>query len=157
PFATQPHEDGVADAGTMTAGGVAGTFTVSVITDASLNGTITLTAKPTPAPPTITTAAVPAGGVSEPYRYQVPVTGVPAPKVTKLSGSLPPGITLSSAGLLSGTPTAAGTYTFGVKAANGVGSPATGTVSLVVRAKPKLTIANASAAEGTGGTKKLTF
>ena len=37
---------------------------------------------------------------------------------TKTSGTLPPGVTLSSGGLLSGAPTTAGSYAFLVKAAD---------------------------------------
>jgi len=58
------------------------------------------------------------------YSYTFTATGNPSPTFAVASGSLPTGLTLSSAGVLSGTPTAAGTYTFTVSASNGIGSPA---------------------------------
>jgi hypothetical protein len=62
------------------------------------------------------------GYVDDPYEYQLTATGESPITYTKLSGTLPPGITLSSSGLLSGTFTAAGTYSFKVKATNRIGS-----------------------------------
>ncbi|SOZ21551.1 hypothetical protein CBM2623_A150027 [Cupriavidus taiwanensis] len=66
-----------------------------------------------------------ASGGSGPYTY------------TLASGALPPGMTLSSAGLLAGTPTAGGTFNFTVRAtdsSSGTGpfSAASGTLSLVL-------------------------
>lgn len=52
------------------------------------------------------------------------------------SGALPPGLTLDSSGLLSGTPTAAGTYTFAVTATNGSGSTTTSTITVTIGANP---------------------
>jgi hypothetical protein len=54
-------------------------------------------------------------------------------------GALPPGVTLSSAGLLSGTPTTAGTYPFVVYIDDAAGSSANGKYSLLV-APPGLLI-----------------
>jgi hypothetical protein len=48
------------------------------------------------------------------------------------SGSLPPGLTLSSSGVISGTPTTTGTYTGTITADNGVGTPATQSFSITV-------------------------
>ena len=62
------------------------------------------------------------GNVDDPYEYQLIATGESPITYTKASGTLPPGITLSSSGLLSGTFTAAGTYSFKVKATNRIGS-----------------------------------
>ena len=62
------------------------------------------------------------GYVDDPYEYQLIATGESPITYTKASGTLPPGITLSSSGLLSGTFTAAGTYSFKVKATNRIGS-----------------------------------
>ncbi len=53
------------------------------------------------------------------------------------SGTLPPGLTLNaSSGLLDGTPTQAGVYTFTVQAANGVAPAATQVVTLVIAKAP---------------------
>jgi hypothetical protein len=56
--------------------------------------------------------AVPSGTVGTPYSVQFTATGGTSPySLSLFSGTLPPGLTLS-AGLLSGTPTTAGTYNF---------------------------------------------
>jgi hypothetical protein len=53
------------------------------------------------------------------YSQQLTVSGGTAPfTFSVISGSLPPGMTLSALGLLSGTPTAAGTSNFTVQAAD---------------------------------------
>jgi hypothetical protein len=64
----------------------------------------------------------PANGIiGKPYSSGFTVTGAPPPTITLISGDLPPGLTLSSDGKLTGTPTQAGTYTFTVQADNHVG------------------------------------
>ena len=53
------------------------------------------------------------------YSTQITISGPSAPTdpvFVQMSGTLPPGLTLSSAGLLSGTPTSSGIYTFNVDA-----------------------------------------
>ncbi len=60
-----------------------------------------------------TFAAPPAGLVSTAYTDTLTATGGTTPYTWSVNaGSLPPGITLTSAGVLTGTPTAAGSYTF---------------------------------------------
>jgi hypothetical protein len=54
--------------------------------------------------------------VGRPYSYAFDVGGSAATTVT--AGSLPPGLVLSTSGVVSGTPTAAGTSTFTVTATN---------------------------------------
>jgi hypothetical protein len=87
-------------------------------------------------PPTITSAAPPGSGtVGTPYAFQVMGTGQPSYSV---QGSLPPGLSLSTAGLLSGTPSTAGTFAFKVRAANKAGyvdSP-TYMISVTAAAQP---------------------
>lgn len=62
-------------------------------------------------------AALPAGTVSTPYSQTFSLTNGIAPVVfTVVAGALPAGLTLSSAGVLSGTPTLAGSYAFTVRA-----------------------------------------
>src|SRR5262249_11051471 len=67
-----------------------------------------------PAPPVITTAApLPAGTVGTAYSQTLGATGGTVPYTWSLaSGTLPAGLTLSAAGVISGTPTAAVTATF---------------------------------------------
>jgi hypothetical protein len=65
------------------------------------------------APPSTTTVGVA-------YLYTFAATGVPAPGFTATRGSLPPGLSLDrTTGVLSGTPTTSGTFSFHVTAANG--------------------------------------
>ena len=51
---------------------------------------------------------------------------------SKLSGDLPPGITLSGAGALAGTPTTAGTFTFVAKALDTTGAYGTQSYSITI-------------------------
>ncbi|WP_162249707.1 Ig domain-containing protein [Ensifer sp. Root31] len=70
------------------------------------------------APPTIdvTPDALPDGGVGTAYSVQFSASGgTPGYTYTRDSGSLPPGLTLSTSGLLTGTPSAVGSSTFNLK------------------------------------------
>jgi hypothetical protein len=79
--------------------------------------------------------------VGAPYAFDYSTTGFPFPSFTLLAGSkLPPGLTLSAAGILSGTPSTAGTFTGTVDAGNGAGTDATQAYSITV-AKASPTIA----------------
>jgi Fibronectin type III domain len=63
------------------------------------------------------------GTVGHAYASGFEFTGAPAPNVTLYAGGgLPPGLTLSGDGKVTGTPTQAGTYTFTVQADNHVGT-----------------------------------
>ncbi|WP_375433283.1 fibronectin type III domain-containing protein [uncultured Friedmanniella sp.] len=87
------------------------------------------------ASPTLSFPAPPSGEVGVAYSRQLTVTDGTAPFVWSVSaGTLPAGLTLSSTGLLSGTPTVAGTSTFTVQVTDSSGSTATRAVSLVVEA-----------------------
>jgi hypothetical protein len=87
--------------------------------------------------------SVPAGTIGQPYSQTLtalaitsanPVQGSPTPATWSLqSGSLPAGVTLSSSGVLSGTATVEGSYTFVVRAAGGGGASDTETLTLNVR------------------------
>jgi len=82
-------------------------------------------------------SALTAGQLSTPYSLQFSATGG-NPTWTVSAGALPAGLTLSSTGLLSGTPTAQGDYSFKVTATDGNRSDSqTYTMSVV----PKLEIA----------------
>jgi hypothetical protein len=95
--------------------------------------------------------------VGEGYRYAFTRTGNPLPVVAMSSGALPDGLSLSSAGVLSGTPTRAGTFTFVLSASNGVLPAASLRVSLVVRPLPTVSVADMSVTEGNSGWKAMTF
>jgi uncharacterized repeat protein (TIGR03803 family) len=66
--------------------------------------------------------------------YSFTFTTIPASGVTfsRVSGNLPTGLSLSSSGTLSGTPSALGTFTATIQASNGIGSPATQTFTIQV-------------------------
>jgi len=72
----------------------------------------------------------PPASVGAPYAFQFTVGGYPKVRASKV-GKLPTGLTLSGAGVLSGTPTKAGTYTVTVRASDSSGS-GTDTTNLVV-------------------------
>jgi hypothetical protein len=81
-------------------------------------------------PPTITNGPPPDGTVGVPYNFAYTSTGFPAFGVT--TGALPPGLSLSSAGVISGTPTTAGTFIGTVRASNGAAPDATQAFSITI-------------------------
>ncbi len=87
--------------------------------------------------PTLNFPAPPAGQVGVAYSNQLTVTGGTSPFSWSVSaGALPAGLTLSSSGLLSGTPTTVGSSTFTVRVVDGSGQSATESVTLVVTDVP---------------------
>ena len=90
------------------------TFDVSVgdTDDHVATKTFTVTTAP-PGPPSITTATLPGGTVNIAYSQTLAATGGTPPYNWGLSsGTLPPGLTITSGGVIQGTPTTAGNYTF---------------------------------------------
>jgi len=72
--------------------------------------------------PTITTVALNSGKVGIAYSQTLFASGVTPITWTITNGTLPAGLSLSSEGVISGTPTADGTSAFTVRATNSVGS-----------------------------------
>jgi hypothetical protein len=88
-------------------------------------------AAPAPAPPN--------GTRSVPYSHSFTSDrGSPPASLSISGGALPNGLTLSAAGVLSGTPTSAGTFSFTVLADNGLFATAQTQFSVIVRATPTL-------------------
>jgi hypothetical protein len=86
---------------------------------------------PAATPPTITSVAPPATGiVGVPYNFNCTAGGT-AP-ISFTAQGLPAGLTMSSAGAIAGNPTAAGTFTGTITAANGTLPNATQPFSIVV-------------------------
>ena len=87
---------------------------------------------------TITTSSLPDGTVGAAYRQSLAATGGVLPYRWSLApgSSLPDGLTLSSDGTLSGTPTAAGTTSLTVRVTDGSGATATATLTLAISAAP---------------------
>ncbi len=100
----------------------AGSYAVSVhagngvFPDAEQSFAIEVT--PPPSAPTITSTPVLNGTAGEAYVYQAQATGYPAP--TFWCETKPPGMTVSSDGLIQWTPGAAGKYYVTLRASNGI-------------------------------------
>ena len=79
---------------------------------------LTITVAPAPPPPVvISTSSLPSGTVSSQYSATLTATGGTGSYDWSLaSGALPSGLNLSSSGVLAGTPSVAGTFTFAVTA-----------------------------------------
>ncbi len=74
-----------------------------------------------PTPPSITTASLPSVEVHVPYQANLDATGGDL-TWSVVGGTLPPGLSLGTSGVLTGTPAAAGSWSFTVQAANIAGS-----------------------------------
>ena len=90
-------------------------FSVSASKGTStISSTITVTVEPAASPPSLRN-----GRVGRAYSEELRALGGTAPYVWSLAWSgLPPGLSLSSRGVISGTPTTRGTYVFTVKASD---------------------------------------
>jgi len=120
---------------------------------------------------TVTTSSLPNALVSQPYtQLLLQKGGAGALTWTLSNGTLPTGVTLSSAGILTGTPTAAGTFSFSLNVADSASPQKTGTSgTLTLEVSSDLTFAlqtppTAIAGTGysdalvaTGGTPPYTF
>lgn len=85
-------------------------------------------------PPVITTTTLQDGKVGEAYSQALAATGTtPITWALGSGSSLPAGLTLSLSGIISGTPTTAGTFTFTVKATNSAGDDTKG-LTIVIQA-----------------------
>ena len=113
-------------------------FTVQVTDTASATDTqalsITIAAA---AALTITTTSLPGGSVGQAYSQSVTATGGTTPySWSVVSGSLPPGLSLSPTGTpsatISGTPTTAGTHNFTVQVTDNVAATDTQALSITV-------------------------
>jgi len=99
----------------------------------------------------ITTASVPGGTAGEAYTATLGASGGTGEYTwSVISGALPDGLSLSSAGVISGTPTAAGTFAFTVKVSDGKTTLTQGLSIVIVEAAPvALAITTASLPGGT--------
>ncbi len=97
---------------------------------------VTVTRDSTPPPvgtaPTITTNSLPNGTVGTAYSQTLSASGDTPITWTLVSGSLPDGLSLSLGGMISGTPSSSGSFSFTVKAANGVSPDATKAFSISI-------------------------
>ncbi|NMM92570.1 hypothetical protein B2J88_51535 [Rhodococcus sp. SRB_17] len=142
-FANDPVTGVPTLSGTPTA---AGSYTFTLTADNGV-GTpktldVTMTVAPTPVAPVFadTTPVALTGTVGTVLTRTFTATGTPNPTVTVVDPTqLPPGMTFANDPVtgvptLSGTPTAAGSYTFTLTADNGVGAPVSLTTTVTVEA-----------------------
>jgi hypothetical protein len=98
----------------------------------------------TQTPLTVLQKSLPFGTVGQPYSQAITTTdGTPLFNFSVTLGTVPPGLSLSTAGILSGTPTGAGSYGFDVTVTDATGRSGTGNVNMTI-AGPPLTVAPAS-------------
>ncbi len=119
--------------------------------------TSTTTTTTTATPLAMTTTSVPAGTTGTAYSATLAASGgTPAYNWSVTSGALPPGLTLSTSGAISGTPTTSGSYSFVAQVKDSASGVATYTYSMSIAAgtptTPPLAISTASVPGGTAGT-----
>ena len=83
--------------------------------------------------PAFSAANPPDGTIDTAYDYTFATSGSPTPGVSLADGTLPTGLGITASGRLSGTPTAAGTFTFLIKATNDAGEATAGPFTVTVR------------------------
>jgi uncharacterized protein YjdB len=143
--------------GTPTAAG-SWTFTAQVTDAASAIASHALSiAVVTPPALSVATTALPGATKGVAYSTTLAAAGGVAPFTWSLSGpqessGLPPGISLASAtGVVAGTPSAAGTFSFVVAVTDAAAQVATATLSIAVAPPPALSIATVTLPDGTAG------
>jgi hypothetical protein len=106
------------------------TLRVDDAADHSATGDFTITIL---APVSITTSSLPAGTVGTAYYATLAATGGSTPYTWSLyGGSLPSGLTISEAGVISGTPGHAGTSTFTARVTGATGRSADAELSITI-------------------------
>ncbi len=132
---------------TSFAGNIAALTSITATTGANVlgrllarNGAVTLDSNNVavcPACPLITLspATLPEGTIGVAYNQAITAAGGTAPYTFSIiAGSLPPGLNLSAAGVISGIPTTAGSFTFTVRATDAVGCFGSRIYTLVINA-----------------------
>jgi len=118
------------------------TVTATSVADATKSGTATITV---PAKPAITTGALTAGTVGSAYSATIAGSGGIGPYIWSISsGTLPAGLTMNSAGVISGTPTAVAVGTTNLTfvltdSGKATALTATVTLGLTINAAPAIT------------------
>ena len=128
--------------------GTGGVYSVTLsATNATGTGSATLSLTISESPPVITSPGTASGQTGSPFSYQITATN----GTTGFSATgLPPGLTLNAtSGLISGTPTSAGTFNATMTATNGSGSDTDPLVITITLGPP--TITSASTAGGAQG------
>jgi len=132
----------------------AGTFSIAVqLTDSRQNTTSKSFTFTVTAPPlSVQTETLPGGTVGVAYSQTVVASGGNPPYTWSVNqATLPPGLTLqASSGLISGTPTAAGTYQFGLLVTDSMNA-SSGRLFTVTINPPALAITTGSLVDGVAG------
>jgi hypothetical protein len=99
------------------------------------------------APLTVTTTSLPQGTTGKAYSAKMSASGGTSPYTwSRLSGTLPPGLSLSTAGVWSGTPKTAGKYGFRLEVKDSAGGTATKEFTIVVATPVTVTTTSLPAA-----------
>lgn len=101
----------------------------------------------------ISTASLPNGAVGAAYSQTLAAAGGTAPYLwTLLSGTMPPGLAVSPAGVITGTPTVNGVFNFTLRVADAISASTSKAFTLVISGAA-LTVTTASLPNGTPGTQ----
>ena len=117
-FAIQANTTGATRTGTLTIAGH--TFTITQSASSTAGVSIT------------TGTTLPPATQNSPYSTTLAATGGTPPYTWTSSGTLPPGLTLSTAGVIGGTPIASGSYPFTATVTDNTGGRSSAVLSLVV-------------------------
>jgi len=142
---------GVAQVAVYTPGRSGGTSNLVAFTINAASTTTTTTG----APLAITTTSLPVGTAGTAYGQTLAASGGTAPYAwSAISGTVPPGLTLSSAGAVSGTPTTAGSYSFMAQVQDSASATSSliYSVSIGAATTPPLAVSTVSVPGGTAGT-----
>ncbi|MCZ6689044.1 MAG: putative Ig domain-containing protein [Planctomycetota bacterium] len=106
-----------------------------------------------PVPLSITTSNLPDAVEGSPYSFNLAASGGFLPYMWSLdSGSIPGGLSLDAAGLISGTPTVNGPFPLVVRVTDSFSPVATTTASLTLTVQPALAVTTTSLPDGAEGT-----
>jgi len=136
----------------LATGTAVGGSTISA-TKGSVSGSTTLTVQPVPVK--IITTSLPGGTVGVAYSATLAASGGISPYTWSLigSGALPGGLSLSTGGGITGTPTSSGIFNFVVQAADSATPPATASMGLSITINatpPPLSVTTTAPAAGAG-------
>lgn len=122
--------------GTVTAANTY-SFSVSVSSGGLTAGAAVSLTIDRPRPISVSNASPGTGTVNVLYSGQVSATGGVSPYTWAInSGSLPPGISMNSSGIFSGTPTTPGAFSFGVTVTDITGGTATAAAGITIKPAP---------------------
>lgn len=129
------------------------TVTATSVANTAITATLSITVDSVL---TVTTTSLPVGALGVPYFGVVNAGGSTGPFTWVLeTGSLPPGLSLSSSTsdsiVISGTPTALGTSKFTIQVTDSNGTVASQALSITINPPPPLSVATRSLSTGTVG------